>query len=756
MANITIDQEKEQLEIQRALRGLIRACTNTTTKTERREITRAFKYAQEAHHGARRKSGEAYIFHPLAVARIVVKEIGLDATSVMCALLHDVVEDTFAELDDIKREFGSEVCKIIDGLTKISGVFDHKSSAQAENFRKMLLTLSDDLRVILIKLADRLHNMRTLEHMKPEGQLKIASETLYLYAPLANRLGLHNIKTELEDLSLKYTEPTIFAQLNAQLQQNIRESKHYIRRFIHSIRNALKATGLKFEIKSRYKSIHSIYSKMTRQGISLEEVYDLFAIRIILDSHREDEKTDCWKVYSVVTDLYKPNPDRLRDWITIPKSNGYEALHVTVMGPRGKWIEVQIRTERMDEIAERGMAAHWRYKDDEGSTQEFRINTWLDRVREVLENPNMNAIEIVSEFKSNLLMDEVFVFTPRGDLKQLPHGSSVLDFAYEIHTNLGNNCIGAKVNNKVVPLSYQLKMGDQVEIITSKKQTPKEEWLNYTKTSKATHRIKDALRKQRRIVEQKGKEVFEWRAQKYGLKDPQSVIHEICTFFDMEDRNQFYYQLGLHKIDIKRLLEFIDIKKKGGKIEVDSQEVTPPKKPLSKKEFQEWLRDNRGINLDQLMIGEDMDISDYKIASCCQPIHGDDILGFYVPEEGTIKIHRTNCKKAISLMSSFGKNIIKAKWTKSSTVTFLAGIKIIGEDRQGIMNELVKVISVKSKLNMRSITIDSDDGMCEGQFKVFVQGNEQLQGVVDALSKVRGVFSVTRMVLQEQETKPVP
>lgn len=732
-------QQKEKREIISAYRSLMRACQNLAVRAEKREIRRAFEYALEAHEGARRKSGEPYIFHPIAVAKICAKEMHLDATSVVSALLHDVVEDTFAEISDIQHEFGSEVAQIIDGLTKISGVFDHKSSAQAENFRKMLITLSADVRVILIKLADRLHNMRTLQHMKKEGQLKIASETLYLYAPLANRLGLHSIKSELEDLSLKYTEPSTYLQLNHNLIRVQRESRHYILQFMRSIREKLTASDVRFRILHRFKTVFSIYNKMMKQEIPFEEVYDLFAIRIILDVPPDKEKSECWRVYSLITDLYRSNPERVRDWLTIPRSNGYEALHVTVMGPRGRWIEVQIRTERMDYVAEHGMAAHWKYK--EGSQMhDDRFLNWLGRVRELLENPNMNAVEVVKEFKTNLVADEVFVFTPKGDLRQLPAESTVIDFAYEIHTLVGDSCIGAKVNNKVVPLSTVLSNGDQVEIITSKKQNPKEDWLQYAKTSKARHKIKDSVKRQKKEIAEKGKEIFAWKARNYSL-DLNEVIKELLAFFKIPNELEFFYLLGMHRLDMDRLQEFIQIKDEGGNIRIESIER---KGVQSLQEFEEWLKENKGLDSDMLMIGEDVDIVDYKFAPCCQPIPGDDILAFFAPEEGVI-IHRPNCPVAIALMSNWGKNIIKAKWTETSNISFLAGMKIIGEDRQGMMNDLIKVMSNQMKLNIRSITIDSLDGMFEGVFKIFIHNTKELQKLSAKLQEVQGVFTATRV-----------
>ncbi len=743
MDPIATSTENDRQEILNKYRGLMRSCMDWTSKTERREIRRAMVYAMNAHKGARRKSGEPYIFHPIAVAKIVVTDIGLDSTSLICALLHDVVEDTFAEIEDIRAEFGSEVASIVDGLTKIAGVFDHKSSAQAENFRKMLLTLSADIRVILIKLADRLHNMQTLQHMKQETQLKISSETLYLYAPLANRLGLHAIKTELEDLALKYTEPQMFIEINQALKQTQRQSRNYIQSFIRSIRDKLNEGHLKFKILHRFKSVYSIYSKMVRQGIPFDEVYDLFAIRIILESTSETEKAECWKAYSLITEKYKPNPERFRDWITIPKANGYEALHCTVMGPRGKWIEVQIRSKKMDYVAEKGFAAHWRYKDSEAALDPG-LQNWLDHIRELLETPNMNAVDVVREFKTNLVTEEVFVFTPQGDLITLPTRSTVIDFAYEIHTRVGDTCIGAKVNNKVVPLSYQLSNGDQVEIITSAKQTPKEDWVNYARTSKARHKIKDSLRKERRSITEKGKEIFSWKASQYGVVENEHVMKELLGFLKIRSREEFYFRLGSHRLDATKLSEFIRLKKEGSKFKVDHPDPKKRRQMRDRIHFDELLKEKWGINTDMLMVGEDMNITDYKFAECCQPIPGDDILGFFMPDS-SVNIHRTNCQEAIRLMSNYGNNIIKAKWTEMQDITFLAGIRIRGEDRQGMMNDLIRVMSIQMKLNIRSITIDSVDGMFEGDFKIFIHDARELDAMSKRLRAVRGVFSVSRI-----------
>jgi len=735
--------ERERKDILNAYRGLIKACQDHTSLQDRKQIRKAFEYSMEMHKDARRKSGEPYIFHPIAVAKIVAKEIGLGATSIICALLHDVVEDTFAEIEDIRHAFGNTIASIIDGLTKISGVFDHKSSQQAENFRKMLLTLSDDIRVVLIKLADRLHNMRTLDHMKREKQLKIASETHYLYAPLAHRLGLYNIKTELEDLSLKFTEPKVYKDITLKLNKYKDDRKHYIQSFIRSVREPLGNAGLNFEVKGRFKSISSIYRKMTTQDIPFDEVYDLFAVRIILNSSAENEKADCWKTYSLITEKYKPNLERLRDWITIPKSNGYESLHITVMGPKGRWVEVQIRTVRMDDQAEKGYAAHWKYKDGkEFNDKAFEL--WLAKIHELLESPQLTALEFLDEFKSNLFSEEVYIFTPKGDLKTLPQKATVLDFAYEIHSGIGNSCIGAKINGRLVPLSYQLKNGDQVEIIFSRKEEVKEEWLNYAKTSKALNKIKDAIKEQRKLIATKGKEIFDWKAKPLGVHEDHEFMNEVLAHFKIRNVFEFYYQLGAHRLDIKKLQDLIHLRKeqiknkKKSNLKEGTQKVTDPGS------FETFIKEKRGLDTDMLLIGEDLDHIDYHFAPCCQPIPGDDIVGFIMPKKG-IEIHRTNCPDAEKLMSSFGPSIVKAKWTEDADITFLAGIKIIGEDRIGMMNHLIKVISLNLKINIRSITIDTDDGIYEGIFKVFVHNTQELTKLIENLKKVNGVFSVSRV-----------
>ncbi len=740
--SVETKREQDRQTILKAYRSLMReAYSVVSDKNERKEMRRAFEYAVEAHEGVRRKSGEPYILHPIAVAKIVVKEVGLGATGVICALLHDVVEDTDIELKDIRREFGSEVAVIIDGLTKISGVFDHQTSAQAENFRKMLLTLNDDVRVILIKLADRLHNMRTLEHMKNTSQLKIASETLYLYAPLAHRLGLSKVKHELEDIALQFTEPDLYNEIQHKLMHVQRSDRYQNNKFMGQIRDKLQEEGVDFTILQRYKSIYSIHSKMSRQGIPFEEVFDLFAIRIIIKPSTKNEKAECWRVFSFLTELFQPNPERVRDWLTIPKTNGYEALHVTLMGPRNRWVEVQIRSERMDLIAERGVAAHWKYKEG-GQRYDDNFIKWLSRVRELLENPSMNAVEVVKEFQTDLVSDEVIVFTPKGDLIQLPNGSTVLDFAYEIHTGVGNGCIGAKVNHKVVAFSYKLKNGDQVEIISSSKQHPKAEWVQYVKTSKARNRIREALRKQKKTVAEKGQKIFSWKMRNYP-NDKGEVTNELLAFFNVPTELDFFYLLGMHKLDMNKLAEFIQMKKSGLKVS-PTEEGLDVDRNSDRRNFEERLKEQQGVNSDMLLIGENMDITGYKLSPCCNPVPGDEIIGIMRPEG--LMIHRPNCSNAISAMSNWGRNIIKAKWNQTHSVTFLAGIKIRGSDSQGMMNSLIKIISNHMKLNIRSITIDSNDGMFEGIFKVFIRNTMELENLRKRLKGVQGVFSVTRLV----------
>ena len=730
----TIDQEQEKKEILKRYSGLLRACKRKMEKGDKLLVRKAFEVALEAHKEMRRKSGEPYIFHPIAVARICAEEIGLGTTSIVCALLHDVVEDTDLSLEDIEGMFGERVAKIIDGLTKITGISEQGTSMQAENFRKMLLTLSDDVRVILIKLADRLHNMRTLSAMKRDKQLKIASETLYLYAPLAHRLGLNMIKTELEDLGLKYTEPEIFANIEKKLKESEPERKKYINKFIVPIKEILEEQGFKFKIYGRPKSVFSIHNKIKNKGVPFEEIYDIFAIRIIIDSDGEDEKADCWRVYSIVTDFYHPSPDRLRDWISTPKSNGYESLHTTVMGPEGKWVEVQIRTARMDELAEKGYAAHWKYKEV-AQERENQLDEWLRRIREMLESSDENALEFIDDFKLNLFADEIYAFTPKGEMRSLPAGATALDFAFDIHTKIGENCIGAKVNHKLVPLSYKLKSGDQVEVITSSKQAPKEDWLGYVVTAKAKSKIKAALKEVKKKMADEGREMLERKFSHLKLDFTVQNINAVANFFHLPNSQELFYRIAIGSINLKHLKDFTEER---GKLTHKGRHKKQDGHTLEK-----IVKEVRGDS-DMLVLGENLNKIDYKLSPCCNPIPGDDVFGFITINEG-IKIHRVNCPNAIQLMSNYAYRIVKARWTNQEQISFLAGIKLTGIDELGIVNNITKIISSELNVNMRSVSFDTNDGVFEGTLMVFVHDTHHLTELMSKLKKVNGVLTVTRM-----------
>ncbi len=735
---VQVDLEEERKEILKRYRRLLKQAKPSLKAGDSKLIKKAFNISMEAHKDMRRKSGEPYIYHPLEVALVCVEEIGLGTTSIVAALLHDVVEDTDWELEDIEREFGFKVMTIIDGLTKISGVFDYGSSQQAENFRKMLLTLSDDVRVILIKLADRLNNMRTLGSMPRHKQLKIASETMYLYAPLAHRLGLYSIKSELEDLYLKYTDTATYKEI----VQKINESKSYRNKFIKSfilpIEDELVRQGLNFVIKGRPKSVYSIFNKMKKQGIPFEEVYDLFAIRIILESDLENEKAECWQVYSIVTDFYRPNPDRLRDWISTPRSNGYESLHTTVMSNTGQWVEVQIRTARMDEIAERGYAAHWKYKEKEGTKAPKGLDDWITQVRGLLESNDGNAIEFMDDFRGNLFHEEVFVFTPKGELKVLPFGSTALDFAFEIHTQIGAKCIGAKVNQRLVPISHKLKNGDQVEILTSNKQKPTEDWLSTVVTSRAKAKIKDALREEKKSAIVDGKEIVQRKLKQMKMEFTSENIEKLRAFFELKTANEFYYRVGKGSIDPTSIKTFKDFKE-GQKLKNKGTQ----EKVKDESSFTKEIKNLKGPDHDQLLIGEDMDVVDYILAKCCNPIPGDDVFGFVTVNEG-IKIHRTSCPNALELLSNHGNRVIKARWTSQKEIAFLAGLRIVGTDRVGLINDVTKVISNELKVNMRSITVDSDAGIFEGTIKLYVNSTSHLDKLISNLAMVEGILKVAR------------
>ncbi|WP_460541012.1 RelA/SpoT family protein [Echinicola sediminis] len=737
---INIDLEVERKEILKRYRKLLRLAKPLLKSGDAKIIKKAFNVSSEAHKEMRRKSGEPYIYHPLEVALVCVEEIGLGTTSIVAALLHDVVEDTEWELEDIEREFGPKVTKIIDGLTKISGVFEYGSSQQAENFRKMLLTLSDDVRVILIKLADRLNNMRTLESMPRHKQLKIASETMYLYAPLAHRLGLYAIKSELEDLYLKYTDAETYKFIVGKIRETRLSRNKFIKSFVAPIERELLTQGFQFNVKGRPKSVYSIYNKMKKQNIPFEEVYDLFAIRIIVESEDESEKADCWQVYSIVTDFYRPNPDRLRDWISTPRANGYESLHTTVMSNTGQWVEVQIRTKRMDDIAERGYAAHWKYKEKDVNHQKGTagLDDWITQVRTLLESNDGSAIEFMDDFRGNLFQDEVFVFTPKGDLKVLPFGATALDFAFEIHSEVGAKCIGAKINQRLVPINHKLKNGDQVEILTSNKQKPSEDWLKSVITSRAKAKIKDALKDEKKSLIMDGKEIVQRKLRQMKMEFSSVVVEQLRAFFETKTANEFYFKVGKGLIDptsIKSFKDFKQNKKKKGK--------SPLQNVVDESSFTKEIKNLKGPDHDQLLIGEDMDVVDYILAKCCIPIPGDDVFGFVTVNEG-IKIHRTSCPNALELLSNHGNRVIKARWTSQQEIAFLAGLKIVGTDRVGLINDLTRVISDELKVNMRSITVDSDSGLFEGSIKLYVHSTNHLDNLIHNLSLVPGVIKVTR------------
>jgi GTP pyrophosphokinase len=727
-----LNEEQEKKLILREYRSLLRALKSRIKPGDRKLIRHAFEMAADAHRTMRRKSGEPYILHPLAVARICVEEIGLGVRSTICSLLHDTVEDTDISLDDVHREFGPEISKIVDGLTKISNVIDVNASQQAENFRKILLTLTDDPRVILIKLADRLHNMRTLDSMKQEKQLKISSETVYVYAPLAHRMGLYNIKTEMEDLAMKYLEPDTYKEIARKLAETKRERTRYINEFIKPLKDKLEKAELEFEIYGRPKSIHSIWNKMKKKGVSFEEVYDLFAIRIIVNSPADKEKEDCWKVYSMITDEYTPSPERLRDWLSNPKSNGYEALHTTVMGPQGKWVEVQIRTKRMNEIAEKGLAVHWKYK--EGASDESRFDKWFSQIREVITTQDVDSVDFLHDFKRSFLAEEIYIYTPKGDVKMLPIGATALDFAFAVHSEVGSKCIGAKVNHKLVPISHKLRSGDQVEIITSNKQKPSEDWLNFVVTAKARSKIKDSLKEEKKSIADEGKYTVQRKLEGLGVAFQPHNIEELLAFYKLSAPLELYYQVAIKNIDLKELKEF---KVTGDRIEAPRA----PKLPEPKHDtFHPGLAKK---DTELIIFGESSDKIMYTLANCCKPIPGDDVFGFVTTGKG-LTIHRTTCPNAAKLLANYSHRIVKTKWAKNKEISFLTGLKIIGMDDVGVVNKITTIISGDLRINISAITIESREGMFEGTIRLFVHDKEELDELVQRLKNLQGIHSVER------------
>ena len=720
----------------------MRILKNRLNPSSRKSLRHAFEMAVDAHSKTRRKSGELYIFHPIAVAQIVSEEIGLGVTSAICALLHDTVEDTDLTIEEIEISLGTEVSKIVGGLTKISSMIDTTSSMQIENYKKLIITLAEDVRVILIKIADRLHNMRTMDAMASHKQKKIASETLFLYAPLANRIGLHAIKTELEDLSLKYLEPREYREIALKLKETKRQRTKQINEFIHPIEYKLNQLGYKFKIYGRPKSIYSIWNKIHKKGVPFEEVFDLLAIRIILDVPFEKEKQECWNVYSIITENYIPSSERLRDWISKPKSNGYEALHTTVMGPSGKFIEVQIRTARMDEIAERGVAAHLFYKEGKTGNEKNPVDEWLKKMSEKLKASNDNALDLVDDFKLDLYNEEIYVFTPKGDLKMMPQGSTILDFAFEIHSGVGRKCIGAKVNHKLVPISHKLENGTQIEILTSAKQKPNEDWLNLVTTSKAKSAIKNSLKSELRAEASLGKEILVRKLSSINADYNQENLQILVNHYKKTNHLSFLVDVKNEKINLQDLKKF---KVLAGLIKVDK-----PKKPkenpsdITDKDIIQKVKDTLKQNADLLIMGEDSSKINYSYASCCNPIPGDDVFGFITINDG-VKIHRINCPNAIQLMSKYNYRIVKTKWSQSKEIAFLTGFKLNGIDGLGLINKMTKIISEDHNVNIRSISIESEEGIFEGIVKLYVNDIEQLETLISNLKTLDGVIDIKRI-----------
>jgi GTP pyrophosphokinase len=728
-----LNEQEEKKLILREYRSLLRVLKAKLKPGDKNLIRTAFEMAAEAHKTMRRKSGEPYILHPIAVAKICVEEIGLGVRSTICALMHDTVEDTDITIDDVIREFGTEIGRIVDGLTKISNVIDINASQQAENFKKILLTLTDDPRVILIKLADRLHNMRTLDSMRREKQLKISSETVYVYAPLAHRMGLYNFKTEMEDLAMKYMEPEIYKEIARKLSETKKERTRYINEFIKPLKEKLSKSKITAEIYGRPKSIHSIWNKMKKKAVDFEEVYDLFAIRAILDSPPEREKEDCWKVYSLITDEYTPSPERLRDWLSNPKSNGYEALHTTVMGPQGRWVEVQIRTKRMNEIAEKGLAAHWKYK--EGTNDESRFDKWFHQIREVITNQEVDSIDFLQDFKTSFLAEEIYVYTPKGDVKMLPVGSTALDFAFSIHSAIGVKTIGAKVNHKLVPISHKLHSGDQVEIITSNKQKASEDWLGFVVTSKAKGRIRDALKEEKRNVGDEGKYTVQRKLEGMGVSMSQHNIDELVNWYKLPSHLDLFYQVAIKNIDLKEIKDF---KVTGDKIEAPKPVKTIHEKP----EFVPGQHIGRK-DAELIIFGESGDKIVYNLANCCKPIPGDDVFGFVTTGKG-LTIHRTNCPNAAKLLANYGHRVVKTKWAKNKEISFLTGVKIVGMDDVGVVNKITNMISGEMKINIAAITIEAKEGLFKGNIKLYVHDKDELDNLVTNLLGLPGIESVER------------
>ncbi len=728
--------EQENKEIAKQYKELLKISYQTLSRKDKKLIRTAFDTAVDAHKEQRRKSGEAYIFHPIAVAKIVASEIGLDATSIAAALLHDVVEDTPYTLADIEQIFGETIARIVNGLTKISNLeYQKEASLQAENFRKMLLTLNEDIRVIIIKIADRLHNMQTMDSMAPHKQVKIASETLYIYAPLAHRIGLYNIKSELEDLGLKYTEPEVYQGIVAKIKESKEVQDDYINAFSEVIQKTLDSQGITYEIRGRTKSVFSIRRKMMRQGVSFDEVYDKFAVRIIYTSDRDDEKFLAWKIYSIVTDNFRPNPTRLRDWISSPKSTGYEALHITVMGPKGRWVEVQIRSQRMDEIAEKGYAAHYKYKNE--LSEDDGLDLWLNKLQETLEHQEINAVDFVEEFKLSLYAKEIFVFSPKGDLYSLAKGATALDFAFHVHTQIGLKTRGARVNGKLVPLSFELSSGDQVEIITSEKTKPTANWLNYAVTGRAVSKIKSSLKEEQKLIAQEGKIVLQRKLRTQKIAFNEKTINELVRYFKLKTSLDLYYRIGSGIIDNTMIKAYVN-SRSNALVNFFKNRI---RRPQNNDQVNNQVLT---VKFDQLVFGNDEEKLDYTMSPCCNPIAGENVFGFLTINDG-IKVHKNTCPNAIQMQSNYSYRILKAKWIDSTQSEFQVTLNISGIDTFGMVNSVTKVISNNLHIDMKSVHFDSNDGTFTGTIVVKVKNKSILNNLVKNIKKINGIDKVSRV-----------
>ena len=729
--------EEENKEIAKRYKDLLKGTYEVLSKEDKDLIRKAFDIAVDAHSKQRRKTGEPYIFHPIAVAKIVAYEIGLDAVSIASALLHDVVEDTEYTIEDMEHLFGKTIAKIVNGLTKISRLNKAQdASIQAENFRKMLLTLNDDVRVILIKIADRLHNMQTMDAMPAYKQVKIASETLYIYAPLAHRLGLYNIKTELEDLGLKYTEPEAYIGILSKIKESKEEQQKYLKQFEETLKSGLDKENFDYEIKGRFKSIYSIRKKMINQNVTFEEVYDKYAIRIIYKPNSNDDKFDAWKIYTIVTDYFKPNPTRLRDWISQPKSTGYEALHITVVGPDSQWVEVQIRSDRMNEIAEKGYAAHFKYK--QGNSKDNGLENWLNKLKETLETQNLNAVDFVENFKLNLYSKEIYVFTPKGDLKSLPKNATALDFAFSIHTDVGLKCRGAKVNGKLMPLSHQLKSGDQIEVITSSSNKPNSRWLDFVITARAKAKIRAALKEEEKLISEEGKAVLTRKLRHLKIPFNEKTTNELVNYFKLRTSFDLFYRIGNGAIDNTQLKAFVSQRNST----ILNFFKTKLRRNTAEKDLLET--DEVTSKYDDLVFGKEEEKLDYKLSKCCNPITGDKVFGFLTINDG-IKIHKMNCPNAISLQSNYAYRIMLAKWIDSTKQDFKVILHIEGVDNQGLANDVTRIISNNMGVFIHSINIKGDEGVFDGKLSISVKNSSQLDKLIKNLNKIEGVKKVERV-----------